>query len=169
MVFDAEGKGLSVIAERPIPSGADGRVEAISSLKLTGRPLGEEVRSVEQKLVSSYGVIEEVERLHELFRRGVELSPRVKCPVCSQEVNVECLVAHIARNHVRMVGGSRECSICGRRAKSEVEYLKHLRDHFVYVVVRRGTRRWVCAICGRRFSGRRSVFVHLMKSHERCT
>lgn len=126
------------------------------------------IKSIERKIVGLYGLAESAEDVHELVKKGVELTPRIRCPICSEEVDVWCIVAHMAREHGKMSGGTRVCGVCSRRFKSEVEYLKHVRSHFVYVVMERGISRWVCSVCGRRFLGRRSVFIHLMKAHERC-
>ncbi|MEM0369550.1 MAG: hypothetical protein QXK67_02755 [Pyrobaculum sp.] len=79
------------------------------------------------------------------------------CNICKKEVSWREIVSHYI-THGKKSGGDMICPLCNSKVK-EREFRTHVRKHFV---VQSG----LCGICGRRFRSIKSLYVHIMKTHE---
>ncbi|RLE54526.1 MAG: hypothetical protein DRJ40_10570 [Thermoprotei archaeon] len=87
----------------------------------------------------------------------------VLCPVCKERVATGQLLIHILQKHV----SSSVCPLCRTRFKQSKQLLPHLREHFIAEIESKGGKKYICLICGRDFTSKRSARVHVLKAHEK--
>ncbi len=90
---------------------------------------------------------------------------KVKCPKCGQEIEATKFALHLIK-HCRVSGKSVVCDICGEKLKSMGDFMRHIREHLTVAELRNGMWVWYCTVCGREFTSKKSVLVHILKSHE---
>ncbi len=101
------------------------------------------------------------------FLRNLSTPPsRVKCPKCGQELEATRIALHLISKHCRITGKNVICDICGTKLSSMGDFMRHIREHLTVGVLRNGMWVWYCTICGREFTSKKSVLVHILKSHE---
>ena len=91
---------------------------------------------------------------------------KVKCPKCGQEVESTKIALHLINKHCRVTGKNVICDLCGAKLGSMGEFMRHVREHLTVAVLRNGMWIWYCTVCGREFTSKKSVLVHILKSHE---
>ncbi|MEL9990927.1 MAG: C2H2-type zinc finger protein [Thermoproteus sp.] len=87
-------------------------------------------------------------------------STEYKCTVCGASISWGDAVSHYMK-HVKTSGNDAICGICNAKVK-KADIRSHIRSHFA---VKEGNR-FFCGVCGREFLNEKSLFVHMMRSHE---
>ncbi len=90
--------------------------------------------------------------------------PKLKCPKCGAEVDVNSFVTHM-RRHGRVGGKTITCDVCGAKLNGEGAFLRHIKEHLIVSIRRNGMDIYYCLVCGQEFITKNSAITHLIKRH----
>ncbi|GEM_PF-527624 len=92
---------------------------------------------------------------------------RLKCIKCNEEIDISTYITHIADHIIKSSGKDYLCTLCNSKFKSKGLALRHLKEHFTLGIYRNGMWIWICGLCLREFTSKKSVLVHLFRYHEK--